>query len=525
MALPAFITGLPSSCMLALPLTSYHYHRSVLEIEKRQRYKTVHNDNEPSSIQSIDLIRAPTLDFSGSKREHQFGTGFIVRESLVGSVLTFKPVNERLCYIRLKGQQHNYSLVAAHAPTEEKEEQVKDNFFKKLEELINNLPKQDMYIILGDLNAKIGKEAAYKPTIGSHSFYDVSNDNGTRLIDFAASYNLLIKSTLFEHKKIQKQTWVSNDGVTRNQIDHVLVDARRGSNSLDVRSLRGADSDTDHFLVKAKIRTRIASKKTHNNTPTQLWNTEVLRNKETEQKFQKAIKIALTQTEDYNNIDSAWKNIKLALTSVSDEILGYKKKTTEKWFDYECLNYITARNMARKNMLQNPSHSNNEMYRQRRTETRKLMKRKKMDYKEQIIRDIEEKRKNKQAREFFKGVSDNKTGYQARTRNFLQNDSGQLITDDKEILKTWKEYFYQLLNDQSRRNTSNIEVHTAEIEDRYPTYEEVIQAIKKLKNNKTPGSDGIPAECLKHGEEALYSSIYKLIQDIWREETMPDEWK
>ncbi|XP_072376832.1 uncharacterized protein [Diabrotica undecimpunctata] len=267
---------------------------------------------------------------------------------------------------------------------------------------------------------------------------------------------------MFEHKKIYKQTWVSNDGVTRNQIDHVLVDARRGSNCLDVRSLREADGDTDHFLVKAKIRTRIASKKTHKNTPTQLWNTEVLH-----------------------------------------KILGYKKKTTKKWLDDECLNSITARNVAKKNMLQNPLHNNNKMYRQRRTETRKLTKRKNIEYQEQIIRDIEEKGKNKQARQLFKGVSDIKTGYQTRTGNFLQNNSGQLITDDKKILKTWKEYFYQLLNDQSRRNTSNIKVHTAEIEDQYPTYQEIIQALKKLKNNKTPGSDGIPAGCLKYGGEAL----------------------
>ena len=35
----------------------------------------------------------------------------------------------------------------------------------------------------------------------------------------------------------------------------------------------------------------------------------------------------------------------------------------------------------------------------------------------------------------------------------------------------------------------------------HPTYQEVTLAIKRLKNNKSPGSDGIPAEYLKAGGE------------------------
>lgn len=62
---------------------------------------------------------------------------------------------------------------------------------------------------------------------------------------------------MFERCRIHKQTWVSNDGVIRNQIDHVFVDARHGSNVTDVRSSRGIDPDIDHFLVRAKVHIRI----------------------------------------------------------------------------------------------------------------------------------------------------------------------------------------------------------------------------------------------------------------------------
>ena len=52
--------------------------------------------------------------------------------------------------------------------------------------------------------------------------------------------------------------WTSPDGKTHNQIDHVLIDRRWQSSVLHVRSFWGAECDTDHYLVIAKVRERLA---------------------------------------------------------------------------------------------------------------------------------------------------------------------------------------------------------------------------------------------------------------------------
>jgi hypothetical protein len=54
-----------------------------------------------------------------------------------------------------------------------------------------------------------------------------------RLIDFAVSKNMVISSVRFPHKDIYKETWISPDGLTKNQIDHVLIDARHASDIID----------------------------------------------------------------------------------------------------------------------------------------------------------------------------------------------------------------------------------------------------------------------------------------------------
>jgi hypothetical protein len=74
-----------------------------------------------------------------------------------------------------------------HAPTEEKEDEVKEAFYEKLEEVYNSTSRNNVKIILGDLNAKIGWEEEFIPYISKESMHDESNGNGLRVIDFAIS--------------------------------------------------------------------------------------------------------------------------------------------------------------------------------------------------------------------------------------------------------------------------------------------------------------------------------------------------
>jgi hypothetical protein len=83
-----------------------------------------------------------------------------------------------------------------------------------------------MKTLLGDFNAKVGREVILKPIIGNESLHEASNDNGVRVVNFATSKNLIVKITTISHRDIHNHTWTSPDGVTHNQIDHVLIDKK-----------------------------------------------------------------------------------------------------------------------------------------------------------------------------------------------------------------------------------------------------------------------------------------------------------
>jgi hypothetical protein len=72
-----------------------------------------------------------------------------------------------------------------------------------------------MNILLGDFNAKVGRENIFKPTIRNESLHESCNDNGVGVVNFAISKNLTIKSALFSHHNIHKFIWISPDEKTK----------------------------------------------------------------------------------------------------------------------------------------------------------------------------------------------------------------------------------------------------------------------------------------------------------------------
>jgi hypothetical protein len=93
-----------------------------------------------------------------------------------------------------------------------------------------------------------------------------------------------------------------------------LIDKRRHSNILDVRSFRGADCDTDNYQVEAKLTERISvSKGVRQNFDLERFDLKKLNDVEVKEKYQVEISnrfAALESLDESFEINNAWESIR-----------------------------------------------------------------------------------------------------------------------------------------------------------------------------------------------------------------------
>ena len=63
-----------------------------------------------------------------------------------------------MSYIFLRGRWCNIIVLNMHAPSEDKSDDSKDSFYGELEQVFDHFPNYHMKILLGDFNAKVGRE-------------------------------------------------------------------------------------------------------------------------------------------------------------------------------------------------------------------------------------------------------------------------------------------------------------------------------------------------------------------------------
>ena len=76
-----------------------------------------------------------TVFYKGG-HNNMFGTGFIIQNSFKNLVLNFTGFNDRISSLRVRGRFFNVTFINAHAPTEEKEEEIKEIFYDNLQKVI-----------------------------------------------------------------------------------------------------------------------------------------------------------------------------------------------------------------------------------------------------------------------------------------------------------------------------------------------------------------------------------------------------
>ncbi|PNF42937.1 hypothetical protein B7P43_G11837, partial [Cryptotermes secundus] len=190
----------------------------------------------------------------------------------------------------------------------------------------------------------------YNPSLSKSQFSTqlLGRTNVTPNIFAIQFYLLLSISTMFPHRNIHKFTWVSLDGKIHNKINNILIDKKRNSSILDVQSFRAADCDTDHYLVVAKVRERLAvSKQTMHRIYMERFNLKKLNEVEGKEQYCVEISnrfVALENLDTEVDVNKACKTIRDNIRISAKESLGcYELKKHKLCFDEGCSELLDQR--------------------------------------------------------------------------------------------------------------------------------------------------------------------------------------
>ena len=189
--------------------------------------------------------------YSGSTQGGQHGVALAVKESICKtSKFTRQDVNERLMPMRfeMSGQHQAVNFVVGHVPTEPSDSEKKRAFWRRLDSLVQRIPKKKCIFVLMDANAR-----AYGR--------DELNNNGKRLLNFATDNKLAVTNTFFStHKGGISHTYngvIGDRAGDFKRIDYILTRQahRPRVHNVEVHPQpnRPIKADSDHNMVFATV--------------------------------------------------------------------------------------------------------------------------------------------------------------------------------------------------------------------------------------------------------------------------------
>ena len=243
----------------------------------------------------------------------------------------------------------NITIIQIYAPTSSYDDSDVDEFYRELQSLVDQTPKQDILVVQDVWNAKVGEDAQkdWEEVCGP-SCNPETNDRGLKLLDFATYNNLVLANTLGNHKPSRRWIWHSPDGTHHNQVGYILVKKRfrSGIKTARTRTFPGADVGSDHDMVMMTVQTRLKNSR-QPNQPRIRFDLEKLNDPSVMSAFQATIggRFAplATLVDEAADLDSKVTHFNKAVTDTAAELLGKQRRKRKPWVTPEILDLCDQR--------------------------------------------------------------------------------------------------------------------------------------------------------------------------------------
>jgi len=463
------------------------------------------------------------------------GVGFAVSNKLNRCLVEApKVISERLMMLRLPLTRGKHvTFISAYAPTLASDDREKDAFYGALALALSQVPNEDKLVLLGDFNARVGTSAAaWDGAIGVHGVGKM-NENGFRLLSICSEFELVVTNTIFKMKNKYKTTWQHPRSGHWHLLDYVIVRKRCQAEVAITRVMRGAECWTDHRLVLSKMCMSVRAPVRRGASASKKLNTAALSNRQTQARYGEAVAMRLTNFHVGDaTVEEGWRDICGRVTAAAEEVLGLSRRKHRDWFDEnrrDIKDLLDAKNNAHNSYLRDPTNvAARRKWQNSRAEAQRTLRLMEDAWWAERAREIQSLAEQNDMHSFYSSIKA-LSGPANRSLNPVKSAGGEMLRDREHILQRWADHFDVLLNAQRQFDITVLDslpqLPVDGALDQQPTRLEVELALVSLKDNKSSGPDGVPAEILKSCGEFFVDTLTEFIQYVWNTGNVPETWK
>ena len=253
------------------------------------------------------------------------GVGMLLSPLALKSLNKIEKISPRIIIATFHGNPCT-SVISCYSPHNISPEDDVQEFYDTLSLIVRDVPKHNILIIGGDMNAQFGGDEQHR-----HAYHKSCNRNGEYLQQFLIENHLKCLNTCFQKKdgKLWTHKYPNN---TKAQIDFLMIN-KKWINSVNnceaYNTFEGVSSDHRIVTMKTKLSLRVSKNKSNTNMP---FDWSHLKNTETIQKYAIALKNrfqALQEKEQPTN-NSSYKNFVLAHKEAAEQHIPKKEKIKKK---------------------------------------------------------------------------------------------------------------------------------------------------------------------------------------------------
>ena len=400
-------------------------------------------------------------------------------------------------------KSRHLTTISAYAPTLTNSAETKEKFYEDLDQLIRSTSPSDKLLIMGDFNARVGKDqASWKRILGSQGVGKM-NANGLLLLSKCAEHELCITNTVFRQADKLKTTWMHPRSKQWHLIDYIIVRQRDLRDVCITRAMRGADCWTDHRLIRAVLKLHIASaQRKRPKTVRAAFDIAKLNKDVFCRRFHDTLDANIQNATLTEDSTEKWDQFKNVVSETAKSVLGPTQRIHQDWFDdndKQITQLLQEKNNA---FITWQNDHGSQAKRNRYKHLKKQAQRKLREMKDTWWdRKAEEVQMYAHTHNSKKSFSTLKAVYgpsKPGSTPLLSADGSMLTKDQEGLRNRWAEHFSTLLNKPSTVDPIALEQvpqqPTLNDLDLPPSMDELSKAIKQTNSGRASGKDGIPAE-------------------------------